>query len=569
MEGLSRQQGNDFRTSENRSFYLTEDTYRDDGTTVPDNVLSAVRSLFYTGPGSTGQGVDHPNTKNGTHNFANGADKYLVSQQSWAFNDKGVSIVWPATVANGTKLSATVNFPLVGEVKGANGTPRAVGCDVTVSGTAQKNVDSTHWAYNDGKPCVQFNNLMTCGGYVTNMQNVTLSFKFYYTNTSGARLGAVENLSTAVLTYGSMNGGSAEGFLVDNDIASNIYLGSEHVAARQVSGNKTDVYPRDNDFADVHHADVYIAPTMVADDSPIASLGRTALNNARNVASHFYDNSATVRYTNVTDTLSMGIRSSDTTARPGTQYAVSGWFIINTKSLGPVDPKTPVKSASPAHNTEVGAGQKITYTVTQQISAWSDSDFPYTSMVFSDEIDPALTYGNDLKVFDTNGKDVTATAGSTAFSGGVLKYTFKAAWLADNLDYNGKNLRFVFSGTVKSSLPAATASTTVKNKASVNTMGSVKWTNEVQHRLPVGHVTIVKTDADNAAPSSAMAGAVFGVYSDSACTNLLARVTIGANGRGSTEDVLPLLANPYYVREIEAPAGYKLDSTVHRVDAVK
>jgi len=53
--------------------------------------------------------------------------------------------------------------------------------------------------------------------------------------------------------------------------------------------------------------------------------------------------------------------------------------------------------------------------------------------------------------------------------------------------------------------------------------------------------------------------AVYGVYSDKACINKVGEIKIGANGKGSI--MLPLTS--YYVKELKAPTGYALDTTVY------
>lgn len=72
-----------------------------------------------------------------------------------------------------------------------------------------------------------------------------------------------------------------------------------------------------------------------------------------------------------------------------------------------------------------------------------------------------------------------------------------------------------------------------------------------------GKIEITKTDAANGAKLS---GAVFGVYSDSACNSLVSRITVGSNGVGTSGD---LTAGTYYVKEITAPSGYVLNSKVY------
>ena len=55
--------------------------------------------------------------------------------------------------------------------------------------------------------------------------------------------------------------------------------------------------------------------------------------------------------------------------------------------------------------------------------------------------------------------------------------------------------------------------------------------------------------------------AVYGIYSDMACTKKVGEITIGSNGKGSI-----LLPNStYYAKELKAPTGYSLDNTVYAI----
>lgn len=59
--------------------------------------------------------------------------------------------------------------------------------------------------------------------------------------------------------------------------------------------------------------------------------------------------------------------------------------------------------------------------------------------------------------------------------------------------------------------------------------------------------------------------AVYGVYSDQSCTNKVAEISIGADGKGSAK----LPNGTYYAKEIKAPTGYSLDETVYTLSAGK
>ncbi len=63
-----------------------------------------------------------------------------------------------------------------------------------------------------------------------------------------------------------------------------------------------------------------------------------------------------------------------------------------------------------------------------------------------------------------------------------------------------------------------------------------------------------------------VAGAVYGLYSDAGATSLVSRLTTDANGRG-VFNLAVEVNKTYYIKEITAPAGYALDSTVYPITA--
>ena len=79
-----------------------------------------------------------------------------------------------------------------------------------------------------------------------------------------------------------------------------------------------------------------------------------------------------------------------------------------------------------------------------------------------------------------------------------------------------------------------------------------------------GHAYVQKSSSDSSLVSGnamySLEGAVYGVYSDSSCTTQVATLTTDSTGATGTVE---LDAGTYYVKEVEAPTGYKLDSTVY------
>ena len=83
---------------------------------------------------------------------------------------------------------------------------------------------------------------------------------------------------------------------------------------------------------------------------------------------------------------------------------------------------------------------------------------------------------------------------------------------------------------------------------------------------PTGFVKLLKSSAnpditDNNSCYS-LSGAVYGVYSDSGCTDRVATLTTDAAGTSNTVEIDN---GKYYVKEITAPKGYALDTKVYSV----
>jgi len=72
-----------------------------------------------------------------------------------------------------------------------------------------------------------------------------------------------------------------------------------------------------------------------------------------------------------------------------------------------------------------------------------------------------------------------------------------------------------------------------------------------------GYIKLRKTDVSTGA---ALGGAVYGIYTDSACTAKVGQVTTGSNGEGTSSALPP---RTYYLKELTAPSGYALESKVH------
>ena len=84
---------------------------------------------------------------------------------------------------------------------------------------------------------------------------------------------------------------------------------------------------------------------------------------------------------------------------------------------------------------------------------------------------------------------------------------------------------------------------------------------------PTGFLTLTKQSANTSLTSGnscySLAGATYGVYSDAGCSTQVTTLTTDASGNAGT---VSLNEGTYYYKEITAPSGYALDSTVGSIN---
>ena len=91
-------------------------------------------------------------------------------------------------------------------------------------------------------------------------------------------------------------------------------------------------------------------------------------------------------------------------------------------------------------------------------------------------------------------------------------------------------------------------------------------------KLNVGNAKLQKTSSNTSITDGngnySVAGATYGVFSDEDCTKQLATLTTDENGN---TDVAEVTVGTVYIKELSAPAGYKVDKTVYslKVEAGK
>ncbi|MCD7865605.1 MAG: BspA family leucine-rich repeat surface protein [Clostridiales bacterium] len=78
-------------------------------------------------------------------------------------------------------------------------------------------------------------------------------------------------------------------------------------------------------------------------------------------------------------------------------------------------------------------------------------------------------------------------------------------------------------------------------------------------------LSVVKSSADPDATDNndnyTLEGAVFGIFSDEACSTLLTTMTTNVDGKAASKD---LAVGTYYIQEMQAPEGFELNSTIYK-----
>ena len=131
----------------------------------------------------------------------------------------------------------------------------------------------------------------------------------------------------------------------------------------------------------------------------------------------------------------------------------------------------------------------------------------------------------------------TAEVFATTMAGG-LKKDYSAYKLTTNS--STQDLAFIFGEGVETT-----------NKVSLN----VTWTKQAE-------VSIVKNDKDT---GNHLAGAIYGVYRDKECSDLITQMP-ATDSKGASKVTVEKTQDVVYVKEIQPPANYQADPTVYPVD---
>ena len=145
--------------------------------------------------------------------------------------------------------------------------------------------------------------------------------------------------------------------------------------------------------------------------------------------------------------------------------------------------------------------------------------------------------------------------------------------LSEQLGWQCDNVRASYneiSQAVQNEVYAGAKAFVKANKGRYECGGYI-YTGEGQFwaKLNVGNAKVKKTSFNPAVTdgnaSYSFEDATFGVYSDKGCNSQLATLT--ADGNGDTKEV-EVKAGTVYIKELSAPKGYLLDSTVHVLNVI-
>jgi len=158
---------------------------------------------------------------------------------------------------------------------------------------------------------------------------------------------------------------------------------------------------------------------------------------------------------------------------------------------------------------------------------------------------------------DTTGKE--QTGGSVKIYGGTTFYftalkTVHGTWESGNLGGQvGAQWKTLVVSTGSGNQDIGYGDFYEEPSASVSF--SIQW-------MDISWVEVIKEDAKS---SVKLAGAVFGIYRDPACTDLILKMP-PTNEKGATKAELTKTQDTVYIKEITAPKGYKLNTNSYNVN---
>ena len=269
---------------------------------------------------------------------------------------------------------------------------------------------------------------------------------------------------------------------------------------------------------------------------------------------------------------------------------------INTTSSYLYGAKTVAKSSKPTVDKKAEAttdptgndgdhetgkvGDTVTYTLDIAMPVYP-SNATNKTFYITDNLAEGLTFNYDsltVKVGDTTYTIDTASNELKDAGGNVIGKTvknengFEISFDYDALNYN--NPVVTYTATINSDAVIGrdgNDNTFILYYAKNPTQGTTytelppqsdKNIKVIEDNKKVYTYQISFKKTDDSDEKNPLAGAVFGIYKDRACTKLVDTVTTNEKGYASSSQVG---FGTYYVKEITAPAGYALNSTVFEV----
>lgn len=234
----------------------------------------------------------------------------------------------------------------------------------------------------------------------------------------------------------------------------------------------------------------------------------------------------------------------------------------------------------------VGIGSVVDYQVEMTMPSYP-ANAANKTLFLTDRLTAGLTFDYSTLTVTVEGQTVTRTGDTFILNGKVIA-TAAEKDNGFNLNFNYDNLVSNAAGAVYT--PIVTYRAVVNDTAVVGAAGNPNdvtyyYANEPntgntwdevteepdeapgvtskkdQETVYTYQLAFQKTDAETDKP---LADAVFGIYSDADCTQLIDKVTTNREGYAVSTKVAK---GTYYIKELVAPTGYSLNTTVYPIEA--